>query len=111
MNSRPSPWSLALWILGALLELFVAGPLARLLLRASPASLAEAVLRIGAPSVVAPMWDSDQHATATWTDAFMAAWHGNALPKALAARAAMAATYAEHGLERAGCIVLRGDWL
>jgi molybdate/tungstate transport system permease protein len=53
MNSRPSPWSLALWILGALLVLFVAGPLARLLLRASPASLAEALRD---PEVVGSIW-------------------------------------------------------
>ena len=41
--SRPvSPWSVAVWGLGALLVLFVAGPLARLLIQARPASLGAA---------------------------------------------------------------------
>lgn len=43
MRSRLSPWSLALWLLAALLVLFVAGPLLRLLLHSSPASLGAAL--------------------------------------------------------------------
>ncbi|HEV8150528.1 MAG TPA: hypothetical protein VGP61_10130, partial [Gemmatimonadales bacterium] len=43
MRLRLSPWSLALWLLAALLVLFVAGPLLRLLLQATPASLGAAL--------------------------------------------------------------------
>lgn len=43
MRLRLSPWSLAVWLLAAMLVLFVAGPLARLLLHSSPASLAAAL--------------------------------------------------------------------
>jgi molybdate/tungstate transport system permease protein len=42
MRLRLSPWSLAVWLLAALLVLFVAGPLARLLLQSTPASLGAA---------------------------------------------------------------------
>jgi molybdate/tungstate transport system permease protein len=42
MHLRTSPWSVTLWLLAALLVLFVAGPLLRLLLQASPASLGAA---------------------------------------------------------------------
>ena len=43
MLRRISPWSLTLWVLAALLVLFVAGPLLRLLLHSSPASLGAAL--------------------------------------------------------------------
>ena len=43
MPSRFSPWSLVLWVLAALLVLFVAGPLLRLLVHSSPGSLSEAL--------------------------------------------------------------------
>jgi molybdate/tungstate transport system permease protein len=43
MRPRFTLWSVALWLLAALLVLFVAGPLVRLLLQASPASLAAAL--------------------------------------------------------------------
>jgi len=43
MRTRPSVWSIALWLLAALLVLFVAGPLLRLLLHSSPASLGTAL--------------------------------------------------------------------
>ena len=42
MRLRLSPWSIAVWLLAALLVLFVAGPLARLLLQSTPASLGAA---------------------------------------------------------------------
>ena len=42
MRPRFSLWSVALWLLAALLVLFVAGPLVRLLLQATPASLGAA---------------------------------------------------------------------
>ena len=43
MTNRLTPWSVGLWVLAALLILFVAGPLVRLLLQSSPASLAAAL--------------------------------------------------------------------
>ena len=43
MSSRITPWSVAVWVLAALLVLFVAGPLARLLLQSSPATLGAAL--------------------------------------------------------------------
>jgi molybdate/tungstate transport system permease protein len=43
MRIRLSPWTLAVWVLAALLVLFVAGPLLRLLLQATPASLGAAL--------------------------------------------------------------------
>jgi len=39
----PSRWSIAVWVLAALLVLFVAGPLVRLMVQSSPASLAAAL--------------------------------------------------------------------
>ena len=53
MPLRTTPWSLALWLLAALLVLFVAGPLLRLLLQASPASLGTALRD---PELVASIW-------------------------------------------------------
>lgn len=61
MPARPSPWSVALWVLAALLVLFVAGPLVRLLLQASPASLGEAFRD---PELVASIWLTVATATA-----------------------------------------------
>jgi len=43
MRFRPTPWSIAVWLLAAMLVLFVAGPLVRLLLMATPASLGAAL--------------------------------------------------------------------
>jgi molybdate/tungstate transport system permease protein len=43
MRSRLSPWSIGVWLLAALLVLFVAGPLLRLLLQSTPASLGAAL--------------------------------------------------------------------
>ena len=53
MTLRLSPWSIAVWFLGALLVLFVVGPLVRLLIQASPASLAAAFRD---PELVASIW-------------------------------------------------------
>lgn len=61
MLTRLSPWSIAVWVLGSLLVLFVAGPLARLLLQASPASLAAAFRD---PELVASIWLTILTATA-----------------------------------------------
>lgn len=61
MQLRTSPWSLTLWLLAAVLVLFVAGPLARLLLQASPASLGAALRD---PELIASIWLTVLTATA-----------------------------------------------
>jgi molybdate/tungstate transport system permease protein len=61
MPLRTSPWALTLWLLAALLVLFVAGPLLRLLLQASPASLGTA---LSDPELVASIWLTILTATA-----------------------------------------------
>mgnify|MGYP006306330013 CR=1 FL=1 len=87
---------------------------ARVLQGDEPASLAETFLHIGAPSVVAPLWDSDVEAAREWMDHFCTAWMENGLPKALAAREAVRrmldGQFAESP-ERMGVMALRGDWL
>jgi hypothetical protein len=79
-----------------------------------PASLAESFLHIGAPSVLAPMWDSAYDATRAWAEHFFDAWVKRGRPKALAARDATKAMadgpYANQP-ERLGALALRGDWL
>jgi len=79
-----------------------------------PASLAESFLHIGAPSVLAPMWDSDREPTSEWAHQFFEAWVDRGYPKALAARHAMThmqtGRYADHP-ERLGALALKGDWL
>ncbi|MEV5956184.1 CHAT domain-containing protein [Streptomyces sp. NPDC051987] len=79
-----------------------------------PASLAETVLRLGAASVVAALWDADFAATRDWVAAFFVAWLMWGYPKALAARHAMGRLYARVGDERpdlCGALTVRGDWL
>lgn len=78
-----------------------------------PASLAETFLRVGAPSVVAPLWDSDIDAAADWARHFLAGWVRDGLPKAFAAREAYRKTeitFNGHP-EKFGVMALRGDWL
>src|SRR4029434_5094064 len=53
MIERHCGWSLVAWLLAALLVLFVAGPLVRLLIQASPASLGQAFRD---PELVASIW-------------------------------------------------------
>jgi molybdate/tungstate transport system permease protein len=61
MGTRFSPAALGVWLLAALLVLFIAGPLLRLLFHASPASLG-AVLRD--PELAASLWLTVLTATA-----------------------------------------------
>ena len=79
-----------------------------------PASLAESFLHIGAPSVLAPMWDSDYEPTREWAHRFFEAWVKDGKPKALAARHATRelrnGPWADRP-ERLGAMALRGDWL
>ena len=79
-----------------------------------PASLAETWLKIGAASVVAPLWDAPIAAVREWTDAFLHAWTTLDLPKALAHRHAtqrlMQGAFRD-APERLGVMTLRGDWL
>ncbi|HEX9041055.1 MAG TPA: CHAT domain-containing protein [Trebonia sp.] len=79
-----------------------------------PASLAETVLRLGAVSAVAALWDTDFAATRDWVAAFFTAWLNRGYPKALAARHAMRQLYARVGGERpdlCGALTVRGDWV
>lgn len=79
-----------------------------------PASLAETFLHIGAPSVIAPLWDSDIGAAEDWVRLFFAGWLDSGLPKAIAARNALrslASTTFTNRPERFGVMTLRGDWL
>jgi CHAT domain-containing protein len=84
----------------------------RLMRADQPTSLAERFLQCGAASVVAPLWDIDISSTAAWAEAFLQAWHRGMMPKALAARYALSKLHDDGvGLERAGALTLRGDWL
>lgn len=78
-----------------------------------PASLAESFLHVGAPSVIAPQWDSDIDATRDWTRHFLDHWVHRGFPKAFAAREAFRKTEAAFNgnPEKFGVMTLRGDWL
>jgi CHAT domain-containing protein len=79
-----------------------------------PASLAETVLRLGAVSAVAALWDTDFAATRDWVAAFFIAWARQGHPKALAARYATEQVRAKVGddhPELFGALTVRGDWL
>lgn len=76
-----------------------------------PASLAEALVRLGSTSVIAPMWACDHVLARAWIRAFLAAWHRRGIPKALAARAAFLALGDGSDVTGLGPIHLRGDWL
>jgi hypothetical protein len=79
-----------------------------------PASLAETVLRLGAVSAVAALWDADFAATRDWVAAFFVAWLNRGYPKALAARDAMRQLHARFGGDRpdlCGAFTVRGDWV
>lgn len=78
-----------------------------------PSSLAEAFLHIGAPSVVAPMWDAEFDSTCLWARTFCEEWRNGITPKAVAAQRAMAKVESEFQGAPAwfGCLSLRGDWL
>jgi CHAT domain-containing protein len=75
-----------------------------------PASLAEALLRLGSGGVVAPMWDCDYDLATAWTRTFLRAWAGGKAPKALAARAAFRALGDGTDPAALGPLHLRGDW-
>ncbi len=80
----------------------------------APGSVAETFLHIGAPSVLAPAWDTDYEFTFRWMTHFWRAWQRLRQPKALAYRYAMRKMHEETGgasPERVGALVLRGDWL
>ncbi len=76
-----------------------------------PASLAEALLRLGSVSVVAPMWACDHLLARAWIRAFLAAWNQRGMPKAMAAREAFLALGDGTDVAELGPIHLRGDWL
>ena len=77
-----------------------------------PASLAEALVRLGSVSVIAPMSGACDHLLArTWIQAFLAAWNRRGMPKAMAAREAFLALGDGTDVTELGPIHLRGDWL
>jgi hypothetical protein len=76
-----------------------------------PASLAEAMLRLGSVSVVAPMWDCDSYFAHAWIRPFLSAWNRRGMPKAMAAREAFLALNDGSDVAELGPIHLRGDWL
>ena len=76
-----------------------------------PASLAEAMLRLGSVSVVAPMWDCDSDLARAWIRPFLSAWNRRGMPKAMAAREAFLALNDGSDVAELGPIHLRGDWL
>jgi hypothetical protein len=77
-----------------------------------PVSLAEAVLRLGAASVIAPLWDADFEATREWVEEFATGWLSRGQCKALAARDATARVWSKTSRpELAGALTIRGDWV
>jgi CHAT domain-containing protein len=76
-----------------------------------PASLAEALLRLGSVSVIAPMWACDHLLARAWIRHFLAAWQSRGMPKAMAAREAFLALGDGTDVTELGPIHLRGDWL
>jgi CHAT domain-containing protein len=79
----------------------------------SPNNIAETLLRLGASSVIAALWDADFAATRDWVEVFFEAWLRQGRPKALAARDATRALYVKFDgqPERFGALTLRGDWI
>lgn len=78
-----------------------------------PVSLAETFLRMGAASVLAPMWPAHRTAAKIWLREFLKAWLMFGLPKALASRYATAYMNSDSDFRSLewGSIALRGDWL
>ena len=76
-----------------------------------PASIAEAMLRAGCVSAIAPMWDCDYALARVWIRPFLSAWNQRGMPKALAAREAFVALGDGTDVTALGPIHLRGDWL
>jgi CHAT domain len=76
-----------------------------------PASMAEAMLRLGCASVIAPMWDCDYALARAWIRPFISAWNQRGMPKALAAREAFQSLGNGTDVTALGPIHLRGDWL
>jgi hypothetical protein len=76
-----------------------------------PMSMAEIFLRIGASSVLAPMWDVTLTAVRAWMGEFLLAYRVGGEARAEAARIASRKRYdAGASLHEAGCLVLHGDY-
>jgi CHAT domain-containing protein len=75
-----------------------------------PASLAEALVRAGSATVIAPLWESRLDLTAEWTGAFVDAWALRGMPKALAAREAYRTLDCGGAVASLGGFHMRGDW-
>jgi CHAT domain-containing protein len=76
-----------------------------------PASIAEAILRVGSASVVAPMWESRIDDAIEWTTSFIKAWRRDQFPKAMAAREAFRSLDTGGEVALLGPLHLRGDWV
>lgn len=76
-----------------------------------PASMAEAMLRVGCVSAIAPMWDCDYALARAWIRPFLSAWNQHGMPKALAAQEAFLALGDGTDVTALGPVHLRGDWL
>ena len=76
-----------------------------------PMSMAEIFLRIGASSVLAPMWDVTLTAVREWMSEFLNAYRVGGATRAEAARLASRKRHdAGASLHEAGCLVLHGDY-
>lgn len=75
-----------------------------------PASVAEAIVRLGSPSVIAPMWDCDYQLARTWIAAFFGSWNGGKVPKGIAVRDAFRSVSEGRELAEVAPMHLRGDW-
>lgn len=75
-----------------------------------PASLSEAVLRLGAGSVIAPMWDCDLELAEGWMRRFLQAWLEEDAPKAVAGRSALRELGDGTDPAALSPLHLRGDW-
>jgi len=76
-----------------------------------PLNMAEVMLRIGAASVIAPMWDVKMRAVEKWMRSFLRTWKQDGQSRGEAARQASIARRDEGAsLHDIGCLVLHGDW-
>jgi CHAT domain-containing protein len=75
-----------------------------------PASVAEAIVRLGSPSVLAPMWDCDYQLARAWIEAFFGSWNGGSVPKGIAVRDAFRSVSEGRDLTELAPMHLRGDW-
>lgn len=81
----------------------------RILRGDQPASIAEILLRLGARSVISPLWDCGWELALNWSSTFLDSWLAGR-PKALAARDAFRSMSELGDVLYLGPLHLRGDW-